>query len=399
MDQEGWPAELRLLLGHDAGELLTAVAVAAGGSLDEWRPRQVKHRPQRSTVVQYRANMTWPGGGSTSEIFVAATGEGAPSRGAALFEDGDARVAVWRWPHDPLLPGLSDALDSGKVGSLLDELGIDGGSVQMRTRAYRPGQRAVVEVTGRRGRLFLKIVRPARAEMLHGLHRALSPHLPAPDSLGWTDDGVIVLAAKPGQTLRQALRSSSQPLPSPQAMIDLLDRLPADLAARTPNRDLLSSAEHHAEVIAAAVPTAAERARALVGALRSRPAPGPGEPAPVHGDLYEAQLLVHGGRITGLLDIDTVGAGLRVDDLANFCAHLSVLGLVSDRPKRIKRYGASLLARAEEDHHPGVMRPRIAAAVLGLATGPFRVLETRWAQSTMRRLELAEEWLGDTDIA
>jgi len=392
--EEAWAPELRLLLGPEAGELLTAVAAAAGGILDRWRPRQVKHRPQRSTVVQYRANMTWPGGASTSEIFVAGTGEGAPSHGAALFDDGETRVAVWRWPHDPLLPGLSNALDPDKVASLLDELGIDGGAVQLRTRAYRPGRRAVVEATGRRGRLFLKVMRPARGEELHGLHRALSQHLPVPHSLGWTDDGVVVLAARPGQTLRHALRTSSQALPPPQAMIALLDGLPTDLAARPPNRDLLSAAEHHAEVIAATVPAVADRSRALVETLRSQGDPDQGQAVPAHGDFYEAQLLVDKGRITGLLDIDTAGAGLRVDDLANICGHLSVLGLVSDRPRRIKRYGASLLARAEEDHSPEVLRPRIAAAVVGLATGPFRVLEARWVQSTMRRLELAEDWLG-----
>ena len=394
-DLVAWPGELRLLLDEEAGELLAAVAGAAGGTLASWRPRQVDHQPGRFTVVQYRTTITWPHGETTSETFVAATGERIPSNGAAIFDDGETRVAVWRWIKDPFLPGLLDAVDPGKVASLLDDLGIDGGTVQLRTRAYRPARRAVIEATGRRGRLFLKVVRPRRVRDLHEIHRLLAAELPVPKSLGWTDQGTIVLSARPGQTLRKALRSSREPPPPPEAIIDLLDRLPAELGKRTRRRDLLSSAEHHAGVIAATVPTMRDRLNPLLDALRSAIDPEGGDVTAVHGDLYEAQLLVDRGRITGLLDVDTAGAGLRIDDLADFCAHLSVLAVMSDRPKHIKRYGTDLLAYAERDHPPRLLRPRIAASMLGLATGPFRVLETDWELNTLRRLELAHEWLED----
>jgi hypothetical protein len=392
VDLEEWPAELRLLLGDEAGHLLSAVASAAGGTLSHhWRPRQVDHQPDRFTVVQYRAEVTWPKGNTTSETFVAATRERIPDGDAAVFDDGETRVAVWRWTHDPFLPGLSDALDPAKVASLLDDFGIDGGSVQLRTRAYRPARRGVVEATGRRGRLFLKVVRPSRVRALHELHRLLTPHLPVPESLGWTDDGVVVLTAQPGQTLRRALRSSGQ-FPPPQAVLELLDRLPGDLAKGPHRRNLLSSAEHHAKVIGATVPGVQQHVEPLLEDLRSVIDPD-GETTAVHGDLYEAQLLVDRGRITGILDVDTAGAGQRIDDLANFCAHLSVLAQMSDRPRHIKRYGADLLAHAEHHHPPEELRPRIAAAVVGLATGPFRVLDNGWKRNTLRRLELARSWL------
>jgi hypothetical protein len=113
----------------------------------------------------------------------------------------------------------------------------------------------------------------------------------------------------------------------------------------------------------------------------------------VHGDLYESQLLVDRGRVCGLLDIDTVGSGYRIDDVANFCAHLSVLAQVSDRPRPIKRYGAVLLAHAEAHHDRAELRRRIAAGIVGLATGPFRVLERDWELGTVRRLDLASQWL------
>ena len=396
-EEGAWPPELRLLLGPDAAGLLGAVAEVAGGALVSWRPRQVSHRPGRSTVVQYRAGMRWENGEATSETLVAATGDRTPQQGAAIFDDGSTRVAVWRWPQDPFLPGLSDALDPGKVGSLLDDLGIDGGTVRLRTRAYRPGRRAVVEATGRRGRLFLKVVGPERVEVLHERHRSLARLLPVPESLGWSDGGVLVLTALPGETLRAALRSSRHPAPSPEVIVALLDRLPADLAGESPRRDLLSSAQNHAEVIAATVPSAASRVSAVLEALATGDDDDPGPVTAAHGDLYEAQLLVDRSRVTGLLDIDTAGAGLRVDDLANFCAHLSVLAQTSDRPRQIRRFGAALLAHAEAHHPRAVLRRRIAAAVVGLATGPFRVMEAGWPTNTSRRLDLAAEWLAGAE--
>ena len=39
----------------------------------------------------------------------------------------------------------------------------------------------------------------------------------------------------------------------------------------------------------------------------------PGPVVPSHGDFYEANLLVDGGEITGLLDVDAVGPGFRRD--------------------------------------------------------------------------------------
>lgn len=391
---EAFPPELRLLLGADAGQLLAAVAEAARGELVSWRPRQVDHQPDRFTVVQYRTEVTWPKGNTTSETLVAATGERIPGSGAAVFDDGESRVAVWRWTNDPFLPGISGALNPAKVASLLDDLGLEGGSVRLRTVAYRPARRAVIEATGRRGRLFLKVVRPQRVEELHDVHRLLAADLPVPQSLGWSDPGVLVLTALRGETLRKALRSSRRPPPTPEAVTAVLDRLPGQLAERPPRRDLVSSTEHHATVIAATAPSMQDRLDSLLDAVRSTVDPSSVDTVPVHGDLYEAQLLVDRGRITGLLDVDTAGAGLRIDDLANFCAHLSVLALTSDRPRHIKRYGTDLLAHAERQHSPQQLRPRVAAAVIALATGPFRVLEKGWEQSTSRRIELAEGWLN-----
>lgn len=392
-DGDLWPSELDLLLGDDAGGILATAASEAGGELQRWRARQVNHQPGRSTVVQYGARVAWPDGRQTDETIVAATGLRIPP-GAAVLDDGTTRVAVWRWPMDPSLPGLAAALDRDRVAGLLDDLGIDGGSVQLRVRAYRPGRRAVVEATGRRGRLFLKVVRPSTVEALHQTHRSLAAHLPVPDSLGWSADGVVVLPGLPGQTLRELLRSGRSTLPPPAAIDALLDRLPGELSAGPRRRDLLTSAEHHATVIAAVLPSLRGRLDAVLADLHGRSL-DEHDLVAVHGDLYEAQLLVDRGRLSGLLDVDTAGSGHRVDDLANLCAHLSVLALASDRPKVIKRYGAAVLEHAEARFDRADLRARIAAVVIGLATGPFRVLEAQWPLGAARRVDLAAEWLAD----
>jgi aminoglycoside phosphotransferase len=389
------PPELELLLGPGAGDLLHAVAGTAGGALGPWRPTQVQYQPAGTTQVQFRADIRWPGGATTSETFVAATGRKIPEQDVAVFDDGATRVAVWRWPSDPLLPALRDATDPTAVAALLDDVGIGGGTLQLRTRAYRPGRRAVVEATGRRGRLFLKVVRPDRAQPMHELHRLLSADLPVPDSLGWTDRGVVVLTARPGETLRQALRTADHPAPPPRALTDLLDRLPASLAEGPRRRDPFTAAQRHGVVLAATVPSARGLVDELLGVFES--ADHADHPVvPVHGDLYESQLLVDRSRITGLIDVDTAGAGHRVDDLANAIAHLSVMGTLSDRPRHYKRYGAELLAHAEQHHDRADLRLRVAAFVLGLATGPFRTLEPGYADRTRRRLELARSWVPTT---
>jgi aminoglycoside phosphotransferase len=394
-DRASWPAELQLLLGPDAAGIVTAAAAGAGAELGRWSPRTVSHQPGSSTVVQYDAELRWPDREPTGETIVAATGARIPD-GADVLDDGTTQVGVWRWPIDPGLPGLTTAMDPVAVAALLDDLGIDGGAVRLQVRAYRPGRRAVIEATGRRGRLFLKVVRPKVVEALHATHRSLAAALPVPESVGWTADGVVVLTAMPGRTLRELLRSSRSDVPHPSQIGALLDRLPVALTDGTPRADHFANVDRHARAITSVLPDAAMRLddlRARLAEAATSDAVAAHPVVAVHGDLYEAQLLVVGGRFSGLLDVDTAGAGLRADDWANLCAHLSVLTHVTEHTKAIRRYGAEVLAHAEAHTDRDDLRARIAAAIVGLATGPFRVLERNWPASTVRRLDLAAEWL------
>ncbi len=113
---------------------------------------------------------------------------------------------------------------------------------------------------------------------------------------------------------------------------------------------------------------------------------------PVHGDFCESQLLVDGGVVTGLLDVDTAGRGHRIDDWATMLAHLVLLERVLPRPRTVVRHRAEVEAALLRRWPAAQLRPRVAAVLLGLATGPFRVQQADWPARTEERIALAEAW-------
>jgi aminoglycoside phosphotransferase (APT) family kinase protein len=118
--------------------------------------------------------------------------------------------------------------------------------------------------------------------------------------------------------------------------------------------------------------------------------------ATVHGDLHDGQLAVDGrGRITAMLDVDAVGPGERVDDLANLLGHLASLEL-SSRPAagNVRTWADELHGVFAAQVDAAELDRRVAAVLLGLATGPFRVQERAWRTAVRRRLSLAERWAG-----
>jgi hypothetical protein len=393
-----WPPSLQLLLGEAAGDIWTTVLDTAGGRLRGLRVTSVTLQPDGAAVVQYAAEVGWAEGRTSREVLAATTGARIPP-GAAVLEgeaDGEVvRVGLWRWPLDPALPGLAWASSSAGVAGRLAELGLPGGRPRLRLRAYRPGRRAVVEVTTTAGRLFLKVVAPPAAGRLVERHTALAGAVPVPEVLAVTDDGVLVLPGLPGTPMRTLLAGDGVGLPDPAHLDALLDALPpavADLpAGRRAPGDALARADGHARVLAAAVGPLRPRLEALTAVL-TRVDPGEHEPVPVHGDFYESQLLVDGGTVVGLLDVDTAGRGARIDDWATLLAHLVLLECVLPRPGTVVRYRRDVEAALLRRWPAGQLRPRVAAVLLGLATGPYRVQQAGWPSRTDERLALAEAW-------
>lgn len=172
---------------------------------------------------------------------------------------------------DAALPGLEWALSFGLL------------------RTLRPGKRAVVEASC--GTCFVKVVQPHRTARIAARYVRLDGVATVPEVVMCDETlGVIVLARKPGRTLRTAIVGGDErTLPSADALAEALAPLWA--------RNL------------------------------------------VHGDFNDANVLVADGRVTGLVDLDRSGPGDPRDDLATLLAHLTALAIY--RPgfdTQIRRY-------------------------------------------------------------
>jgi aminoglycoside phosphotransferase len=334
-------------------------------------------------------------------VLAAATGSRIPD-GAAVLEravdDAAVPVGVWRWPLDPALPALSWAASAVRAGARLEELGLATGPARLRLRSYRPGRRAVVEVTSGAGPLFLKVVRPAAVGRMVERHAVLDGAVPSPPVLGSTDDGVVVLPGLPGHPMRPLVAGDGHGLPDAVELDRVLDALPPALADVPPSGrrmtgDALARVADHAAVLGMVAEDLRPRLDALMAALAAAD-PGKHPVVPVHGDFYESQLLVDDGRVVGLLDVDTAGRGHRIDDWANLLAHLALLELILPEPATARRYRQDLAEHVLRRWPGQQLRPRVAAVLVGLATGPFRVQQAHWPVGTAARLALAEEWAG-----
>ena len=385
-------------LTDPASGLLESAADAMGGVLHEPALIQVDHRPGRGTTVAYRARVEWPDGMST-ETFGARLSSGLPrdetDPGVLRLSDGHHEVQVWRFPADPMLPALASVCDRAARADLLRAVGLDPAGSRVRVVGYRPCRRAVVEITTPLTRRYVKVLRPGRAA---GVHRRLAltraAGVPTPRSLGWSDDGAVVLEALPGVGLRNVLQRVGRRACSPDALTHVLDLLPAELCDLPRRPPWSEAAAHYACVIASIVPELGDRAAAVAAAVTSGLDYGAGA-EPVHGDFYEAQLLTGGGKITGLLDVDRAGPGHRVDDLACLLAHLSVLVVMA--PSESTGVQAALgewAAWFDRTVDRRQLRVGAAGTALSLAPGPYRAQDPGWRDAVHHRVALAEQWLA-----
>ena len=382
---------LHTVLGVDARHLLNTAFEPSGLEVLAATPVQTRYSPGRYIVVQYRAETRDRDGRDATPTLIASTGLAVPE-GTPRVSDGNTTYAVWRFPNDPFLPGLAAAVNVERVKQLLHGLGVaTSDRVRTRARAYRASRRAVVEVTSGEGTNYLKVVRPSKVAALQQRHVALAPHLPIPPSLGWTRDGIVVMEALQGDTLRHEVESGRRELPSADELVAILDRMPSALDTRVAGP--AARAKDHAKLLRAVLPEAAEEVIDVVDAIADTDPPH--SAVPVHGDFHSSQVLVTAGRIVGLVDVDTAGIGERIDDLANMLGHLATLTVIGQPNPHVAHYLATLRSDFERRIDPGVLAKRTAAVILGLATGPFRVQLAAWPDETWRRIGLAKEWAED----
>lgn len=396
VDDRLLPAAPHLTGPAAAAVIIAPVIEAHGGALIDLRPGQVLYRPGRDLVVSYAARVRWPSGTVDETILAGTTTGGAPEGTVAVEADG-MQVGVWRYPFDPALPGLPHATMPGPVAALL---GIDPTDLHLEVVAFRPSKRAVVRASWSDGQAYVKVLPPRRAATVLARHEALVvAGVPAPVVLGAEVElGIVGIAALPGVDLRERLLEGG-PLPDPGTVLDLVDAIAgADAPAPDRNRPgLLDSARHHAELLRRVHPDVGDRLDAVLADLAD--VRRVWSPAPIHGDLHEAQIRVgDDGRIVGVLDVDDLGPGDPADDPARAIGHLVALAILHPpSAPRVTAFAAGLHRASVDRHGAEALHPRIAAALVGLATGPYRVQDPDWSTRVDGVLAAAEAWSADDD--
>jgi Phosphotransferase enzyme family len=390
----------RGLLGDDGSAALGSFLGSRGWDLEEARPVQAVYRPGRSCLVRYRARATGPDGSRILTLCAETTAEPArvvtpPGDFASRFGLFDpvgraGEYLVWAYPYDPSLRELPDAAWGPSVR---ERTGAAAVSVQ--ALRYRPRRRAVFRYRSLHGRRdwrtgFGKVI-PSRkaARTVSASARLHAAGLPVKLAARLGRQTLLVPEVQ-GQSLRRLLLRGAS-LPSPARLADMVGRM-----ARTRGGEVSwtrpeasATAASAAGLIVALMPELEHDVARVREAAEGGSAPAP---QLVHGDLYEAQVLVGPGYSLALIDLDDVSLGDPAMDAANACAHLLVLALtVPAAAERLIAYRQ--LARTAFQGRLGVtageLAWREALCVLQLASGPFRVLDPRWPEQVEQRVKLA----------
>ncbi|GAA1715517.1 hypothetical protein GCM10009809_09610 [Isoptericola hypogeus] len=427
-DHRAW---LDLLAGGGAADVLAAALAADGAELDAWTIDGVHARPGAEVTVGYDVvarRGSGPAARTAREhLFATSAAAGAlgpvvwaggAERGVVRLDSSDRSLHVWRHPHDPALPGLAAGSTPARVADRLRSAGVDAEVVALETVTYRPLRRAVLRARtdGAAGprTVYVKVVRPSRVRDLVRRHdlffrepdgrarragrggpdasqggagRALA----APRVLSWTADGVVLLSEVPGESV--AARVAATPALGQQDAVDPAEILRAAaglpaagvvLARRPAWADRLDRYASALPVVHDVDPGRVARLARRIGAVAAGRDPGP--VVTTHGDLHAANLLLapdaasRWPRVGAVLDVDTLGPGHRVDDLACAVAHLAVLPTLA--PGTYAGVGGLLDAWLEAFDaavDPALLRSRAAAVVVSLAVGAADAgLATAW---------------------
>ncbi|MBO1267907.1 phosphotransferase [Arthrobacter sp. PO-11] len=373
-------------------EPLAIALRTVGVRLETWKLAQLHHRPGAGVTGIYEVSYDGGPPGTLTD-YLCATTASVPADAATVvrLRAGDRQLTIWRHPADPMLPGLPWACDGAAVATEL--FGRPGEVASLRTLSYRPLRRAVLLAELRGTRIYLKAVRAQQAELLWTRHRMLADAgLPVAVPLGDWHRSVVALSELGGEPLAELFMADGAAQLDPHEVIDLLGRLPAGVKS-LPSRPAwaLRSADY-ARAAAAALPQAKGRIAVLADTISALlPKTDAGPVVPSHGDLYEANLLVVGSRITGLLDLDSLGPGHLVDDLACFLGHLAVLPALHPGyvhvPAAVDRFAGVFDGAVD----PAALRLRAAGVALSLVAGAKTHDGGSWVPGAMLRLAAAEK--------
>lgn len=402
---------LGVLSGPGAGELLQAAACELGEALTDWRVHAVHHRPGAGVSVGYSVTLRSTGTRTLSRPAYLCASTACLSNHSV---PGLVRVSstslpgqhihVWRHPGDPELPALAAACTPSLLAARLGAEPWLLAPVHAAVVSYRPTRRAVVRVDSASGRAWAKVLRPTQVRAYRERHRLLAgAGLPLPTLLAGEDDGLVVLGQGRGVPLASLLAagmSQAQAVGVFGSLTGVLDRLPAGVDRLRRRPSWSERVASYARAAAAVLPDQAGRIEEVADAVAHlMEVSSPGPVVATHGDFYEANVLMEGGAVSCLLDIDSVGPGYRVDDLACLLGHVSVLDhLAPEGYRRLRPVLESWVRLAQAQAvaggaDPAALYARCAGVVLSLVAGARREDGRAWREDAWGRLAEAEAWL------
>lgn len=397
-EREG--SDVALLTGPDAGDMLAA-ALGEGTTIRSWAVHSVHHRPGAGVTVGYTVQVDRPPafetpGGVIDDYVCATTGAITnPDQPGLVRIDGPGIIVhVWRHPADPELPALKTACDSAALSARL------GTNVSLELLSYRPTRRGVVRVTYPDGaRAYAKVVRPAHAHSLAKRHNMLAEAgVPGPQVILSDPDGLILISEAMGTPLANLLASGMGQAADEvlYSLVSTLDALPFHATNLTRRPAWAERSAHYAHAASTVLPHLEQRFTILAeGIAHLMEHSDPGPVVPTHGDFYEANVLMNGHQVSGLIDVDSLGPGHRVDDLACLLGHVSVLPYLAPQvyphvPRELERW-AQL---CEEMVDPVALMARCAGVTLSLVAGARREDGREWMSDAEGRVAAAEMWLA-----
>lgn len=401
--------QLAFLESYDAHSPISVAVQHTGVYPTSIHLESIQHRPGAGVTGIYRVATArpviprgWPAGVYTEtsdhvdELYVGMTTETLPpgAEGIVSSHSPFGRLAIWQHPLDPALPGLKLATDPASVADLW---GAGRRLVALETISYRPLRRAVIAADFDDGaRLYLKVMRAGRAADLHARHRMLlDAGIPAPRLAREPVADVVALEEGAGESLAEQLLADGGAAVDPSQFLRLIDAMPASvmtLPARDAWTDRLPA---YALAAASALPHCVERIHRVERAVLSElPHTDRGPVVPTHGDFYEANVLMVEESISCLLDVDSLGPGHRVDDLACFLGHIAVLPAVDSRyvhaPAALDRFARAFAGVVD----PQALRLRAASVALSLVAGARDSRREGWEAQAEHRLTCAEALMG-----
>ncbi|MFP7707902.1 phosphotransferase [Trueperella sp. LYQ141] len=237
-------------------------------------------------------------------------------------------VTLWLFPHDPLLPALSRAVDDQYIA---DVLGLPG--LTSRVVVYRPTRRAVVKYhVHDRAYAYGKVVQKRHAQALIRRVDVMTS--------GEIDTAILAFAASDGLIVTRSL--SGYPLSHDIAYrpdvacerIGELERLLAAMPATIAEFDVYPSwskrITQYARNARAYMPEWATAIDVIADSVSRHVDTVCAPSVPTHGDFFEANVFVQDDGRLAMIDLDHIGPGQRNDDWACLLAHVSVLPFLTE---------------------------------------------------------------------